>query len=117
MIRKSKDMVETVGYADTKMIIGDEIVVIFNHYKNKLADLNGLANEVIHGKITKATALTTIDELITSNAFTSLQNYFAKEPGENAYNGALFLLGDNFNDQLNDASILATIEEASNRDI
>ena len=47
MIRISEDMVETVGYADTKMILGDGMVVIFNHYNNKLDDLDGLGNEVI----------------------------------------------------------------------
>ena len=47
----------------------------------------------------------------------SLQTYFAKEPGENAYNGAIMLLGDQFNDNLNEANILAAVEEARNRDI
>ena len=54
-------------------------------------------------EITKAPALATIDEAITSNeiTFASLQTYFAKEPGENAYNGTTMLLGDQFKDNLN----------------
>ena len=75
------------------------MVTIFNHYNDKFADLEGLANEVTRGEITKATALATIDEAITSNeiTFASLQTYFAREPGEIAYIGAITMLGDQFN--------------------
>ena len=78
MIRISKDMVETIVYVEAKMNLGDVMVTIFNHYNDKLADLEGLGNEVTRGEITKATALATIDEIITSNeiTFTSLQNYY-----------------------------------------
>ena len=90
------------------------MVTTFNYYNDKLTELEGLSNEVTRGEIRKATALATIDEAITSNeiTFASLQTYFAKEPGENAYNGALMLLGDHFNDNLNVANILAAVEEA-----
>ena len=119
MVRVSKDMVETIVYAEAKMNLGDGMVTTFNYYNDKLTELEGLANEVTRGEITKATALATIDEAITSNeiTFASLHTYFVKEPGENAYNGAIMLLGDQFNDNLNEANILAAVEEARNRDI
>ena len=73
-------MVETIVYAEAKMNLGDGMVTIFNHYNCKLSDLEGLGNEVVCGEIKKANALTTIDEIITSNkiTFTSLQNYFVE---------------------------------------
>ena len=119
MVRASRNMVETIAYAEAKMNLGDGMVTTFNYYNDKLTELEGLANEVTRGEITKATALATIDEAITSNeiTFASLQTYFAKEPGENAYNGTIMLLGDQFNDNLNEANILAAVEEARNRDI
>ena len=119
MIRKSKYMLETVDYAEHKMRLGDGMAVIFLDYTEKLSELDGLNNEVIRQETSKQAPLTTIDETINSNelAFQSLKNYFAKEPGENAYYGAIFLLGNQFNDHLTDADILATVDEASIQDI
>ena len=95
------------------------MAVIFIDYTEKLSELDGLNNEVIRQETSKQAPLTTIDETINSNelAFQSLKNYFAKEPGENAYYGAIFLLGNQFNDHLTDADILATVDEEGNQDI
>ena len=101
------------------MHLGDGMAVIFIDYTEKLSELDGLNNEVIRQETSKQAPLTTIDETINSNelAFLSLKNYFAKEPGDNAYYGAIFLLGNQFNDHLTDADILATDDKASNQDI
>ena len=119
MIKKAKDMMEAVEFAEQKFVLADSMIEKFNLYNNKMNELNGLANMVVRQEITKQTALGTIDEIIERNdkAFEVIKKFYTKEPAQSAYNGIIFLLGDNFNNNLDDDNITTVMQEASDGEL
>ena len=84
-------------YADVKIGLADNMIILFNEYLAGDAKLIGLANKVIRGEVTKDHTLNLIDEVIKK--ITELTEYaitfYSKEPGENPYLGLLTLFGAN----------------------
>ena len=84
-------------YADVKIEIANNMIILFNEYLTGDGKLVGLANKVIRVEVTIDHALNLIDEVIKK--ITELTEYaitfYSKEPGENPYLGLLTLFSNN----------------------
>ena len=50
-------------------------------------------------------------------SFQALKNFYSKEPTEGAFNGTVFLLGNLWNDNLQDVDILCVVQESTDENI
>ena len=73
---------------------------------------------VIRRELTKAGALEKLSSTLEAMdaLFSRLKDFYAREPGEGAYEGCLFAVGDAFNDNVTQADLDGLIVEATNRD-
>ena len=102
-------------YADVKIGLGDNKIILCNEYLTVDGKLDGLASKVIRGEVTKDHALNLIDEVIKK--ITELTEYaitfYSKEPGENPYLGLLTLFSNNtFNNAVDAVEFYACMAEA-----
>ena len=73
---------------------------------------------VIRRELTEAGALEKLSSTLEAmdTLFSRLKEFYAREPGEGAYEGCLFAVGDAFNDSVTQADLDGLIIEATNRD-
>ena len=118
MIIKSKEMILTTDYQETKYRLGEEFVASFNQYNTVNGEIDGIRNRVIRQEVTKVNALAELDNVLEaqSEAFNKLKAFLTKEPGEGAYNGCVFAFGDVFNPGMNQAQLTDMAREATNEE-
>ena len=117
MISRSRDMLLTLEYTETKFILGETFVGKFNSYKEMLAETVGLDNKILRQEKTKATALEEMNGVLEAQdqAFASIKAFFSKEPREGAYNGCVTMFGDNFNNGVTLADLNALVVEVGDQ--
>ena len=118
MILRSKEVIQTLDYQEAKMYLGDVVIEQFNVYNplNEVSD--DLRNLVIRREITKARAQEKLSNTLEALEvlFCKLKDFYAREPGEGAYEGCLFAIGDAFNDSVDQLDLDGLMTEATNRD-
>ena len=100
------------------MFLGERVVEQFNIFNPLNETSEGLRNLVIRRELTKARALEKLSNTleVMDTLFIRLREFYAREPGEGAYEGCLFAVGDAFNDNVTQADLDGLIIEATNRD-
>ena len=118
MTTRAREVLEVIDYQREKMRLGENVVECYNKYLPLNNDVDGLRNKVIRTEITKASALTKINKVLEELdlLFVTLKTFYDKEPGEAAYEGCLFAIGEVFLDQVDQPALDALIIEATNRD-
>ena len=114
----AREVLQTLEYHEVKMLLGERVVEQFNVYNPLNEAVDGLRNRVIRRESTKARALERLSETLEAmdSLFIKLREFYAKEPGEGAYEGCLFAVGDAFNDNVTPADLDGLVTEATNRD-
>ena len=117
MTIRSKEMVLAIDYVEAKFLLGEAFVGKYNAYTSLRTEAVGLENRVLREERTKAAALEDVNEIIDAQqeAFVSIKAFFTKEPGEGAFNGTIFLFGNNFYDGVTIADLDALVVEAGER--
>ena len=117
MTVRSKEMLLTIEYVEAKFVLGEVLVGKYNAYNELRTETVGLENRVLRVERTKAAALEDMNEVFEAQqqAFVSIKAFFTKEPGEGAYNGTVFIFGDNFNNGVGIADLDALVREAGER--
>ena len=117
MTIRCKEMLLTIEYVDLKFSLGEVFVENYNTYKELKQETIGLDNRVLRLEETKASALDDLNKVFEAQdqAFRSIKSFFSREPGEGAYNGTLFMFGDNFNNGVGIADLDALVIEAGGR--
>ena len=118
MTLRAKEVLQTLEYQEAKMYLGEKVVEQFNIFNPLNEASEGLRNLVIRRELTKAGALEKLSSTLEAMEvlFSRLKDFYAREPGEGAYEGCLFAVGDAFNDNINQADLDGLIVEATNRD-
>ena len=117
MISRSREMLLALEYVDAKFLLGEAFVGKYNTYTELRTGTRGLENRVLREERTKADALEDVNGVFNAQqeAFESIKGFFTKEPGEGAFNGTVFLFGDNFYDGVTIADLDALVIEAGGR--
>ena len=118
MTMRAKEVLQTLEYQEAKMFLGERVVEQFNIFNPLNETSEGLRNLVIRRELTKARALEKLSNTLEAMdaLFSRLREFYAREPGEGAYEGCLFAVGDAFNDNVTQADLDGLIIEATNRD-
>merc|ERR1711984_29142 len=105
MTMRAKEVLQTLEYHETKMILGERVVEQFNIFNPLNETSDGLRNLVIRRELTKAGAQEKLSSTLEAleALFSRLKDFYSREPGEGAYEGCLFAIGDAFNDNVNQA--------------
>ena len=117
MTMRAKDVLQTLDYQEAKMHLGEKVVEQFNIFNPLNEACDGLRNLVIRRGLTKAGALEKLSKTLGAmdTLFIRLKDFYAREPGEGAYDGCLFAIGDAFNENVNQVDLEELIVEATNR--
>ena len=117
MTLRSKEVLQTLEYQEGKMYLGEEVVEQFNIYNPLNEASDDLRNLVIRRELTKARAQEKLGSTLEAleALFSRLKEFYAREPGEGAYEGCLFAIGDAFNDNVDQADLDGLMVEATNR--
>ena len=118
MTLRAKEVLQTLEYQEAKMYLGEEVVEQFNIFNPLNEASDGLRNLVIRRELTKARAQEKLSSTLEAleALFSRLKDFYAREPGEGAYEGCLFAIGDAFNDNIDQVDLDRLIVEATNRD-
>ena len=82
MIIKSREMILTADYQETKYRLGEEFVTSYNQYNTINGEVDGIRNKVIRQEITKANALAELDNVLEAQdeAFNKLKTFLTRNP-------------------------------------
>ena len=118
MTLRAKEVLQTLEYQEGKMYLGEEVVEQFNIFNPLNEASDDLRNLVIRRELTKARAQEKLSSTLEAleALFSRLKDFYAREPGEGAYEGCLFAIGDAFNDNIDQVDLDRLIVEATNRD-
>ena len=95
MTMKAKEVLQTLEYQEAKIFLGERVVEQFNIFNPLNETSEGLRNLVIRRELTKARALEKLSNTLEAmdTLFIRLREFYAREPGEGAYEGCLFVVG------------------------
>ena len=91
MTMRAKEVLQTLEYQEAKMFLGERVVEQFNIFNPLNETSEGLRNLVIRRELTKARALEKLSNTLEAmdTLFIRLREFYAREPGEGAYEGCL----------------------------
>ena len=109
-----------IEYLETKAELAHAASRKFDSYNSDYVQAETLQNQIIQGTLTKASALENLNNAIVANdeCFQLMKTYLVKEPTRDPYEGSQMLLGrDNFTTDIDDASIIAALNEGRNEEL